>query len=121
MLVKIRTPLTSCTDDALLQYSKIASLRQPKAQEYDILLEWIKTQARENQGGFLGRDLLGTEEHPPVYDLSFRKDLAILSDSHGEDDLFTKFITGPLLRAFHLIRQYASVCMPCLPTPKIAN
>lgn len=95
----------------MLQYSKISSLRQPKTEERNILQDWIDTTTRENRAGFLGQDLRGSELQPSVYQAARRKDLAILSDSHGEDDFFTKLITGPLLRAFHRVREYASVCM----------
>lgn len=58
--------------------------------------------------GFIGRDLGGFEQ-PSVYGEAHQMDLAILSDIHGEDDLFTKFVTGPLLTLYHLVQRHRKV------------
>ena len=47
-----------------------------------------------------------------MYDAVHQNDLAILSDSHGEDDLFTKFVTGPLLRCYHSVRGHSRASSP---------
>lgn len=47
-----------------------------------------------------------------MYDAIHQNDLAILSDSHGEDDLFTKFVTGPLLRYYHWFRRHSRASTP---------
>lgn len=60
--------------------------------------------------GFLSRDLVGIDQ-PSVYDEIYQKDLAILTDSHGEDDLFTKFVTGPLLDLYHWFWQHLKVSL----------
>jgi hypothetical protein len=57
---------------------------------------------------FLGRDLSGFQQ-PSVYAAENQDDLAILSDSHGEDDRFTKFITGPVLTLYHWLRSRSRV------------
>ncbi|PVH80028.1 hypothetical protein DL98DRAFT_572143 [Cadophora sp. DSE1049] len=97
---------------AVSQYSEIASIRQPKETERSILEQWI---ARPSLGGgceFLGRDLGGFPDQPSMYNEKYSKDLAILSDSHGEDDLFTKFITGPLVTIYHYIRSPSRSPLP---------
>lgn len=67
--------------------------------------------------GFLGRDL-GGHEQPSVYDATHQMDLAILSDTHGEDDLFTKFVTGPLLTLYHSLLRRRRVSCCVLPSAK---
>ncbi|KAE9366532.1 hypothetical protein N431DRAFT_495012 [Stipitochalara longipes BDJ] len=89
---------------AVSQYTQIASLREPKSSERSMLHEWI-TSTRGGACGFLGRDLGGLQ--PSVYEAAHQKDLAILSDSHGEDDMFTEFINGPLLKFYHRFRQHS--------------
>jgi hypothetical protein len=74
-----------------------------------MLHEWIRSPSLGGACGFLGRDLGGFEQ-PSVYEEVHQKDLAILSDSHGEDDPFTNFINGPLLRLYHWCRQHTKVC-----------
>jgi hypothetical protein len=41
-----------------------------------------------------------------------QNDLAILSDNHGEDDMFTRFVTGPLLTFYHRTLGLIKVSMP---------
>lgn len=95
------------SDAAVSQYAQIASLREPKQSERSTLHEWI-TSTRGGACGFLGRDLGGFQQ-PSVYEAVNQKDLGILADSHGEDDLFTKFINGPLLKCYHWFRQHSKV------------
>jgi hypothetical protein len=98
----------SLSDTALSQYSQIASMPQPNSLERALLHEWISSPAMGGGCGFLGRDL-GGHEQPSVYDAVHQMDLAILSDAHGEDDLFTKFLTGPLLTLYHSILRHRRV------------
>lgn len=92
---------------AVSQYSQIASLRQPKPSERSVLHEWI-TSTRGGACGFLGRDLGGFQpQQPSVYEAIHEKDLAILSDRRGEEDLFTEFIEGPVMRLYHRFRQHS--------------
>jgi hypothetical protein len=48
----------------------------------------------------MGPDLSGFDEQHSVYDVIDQKFLANLSDSHGEVDLFTRFVTGPLVQFY---------------------
>ena len=103
-----------CSDSAVSQYSQIASLREPKPSERSALHDWI-TSTRDGACGFLGRDLGGFHpQQPSVYEAVHQEDLAILSDSHGEDDLFTEFINGPILKFYHWFRQHSKVRILCL-------
>lgn len=78
-----------------------------------MLHEWI-TSTRGGACGFLGRDLGGFQpQQPSVYEAIHEKDLAILSDRRGEEDLFTEFIEGPLMRLYHRFRQHSKVGIPC--------
>lgn len=95
-------------DAAITKYTQVASIRQPKDSERSILHEWISSVPLSGGCGFVGRDL-GDRDQLSVYDAAFQEDLAILSDSHGEGDLFTKFIAGPLLGSYHRLRQYYGV------------
>jgi hypothetical protein len=90
------------------QYSQIASISEPKPSERSMLHDWIHLPSLGGGCGFLGRDLGGITQ-PSVYDAVHQKDLAILYDSYGEDDLFTKFVTGPLLSLFHWFWQHTKV------------
>jgi hypothetical protein len=103
------------TDAAISQYAQIASVRQPKEKERSILQEWIGSASMGGGCGFLGRDLGGFEQLS-VYEAAYQKDLAILSDSYGEDDLFTKFITGPLLTFYHLLCGRSRVSQISFPS-----
>ncbi|TVY82529.1 hypothetical protein LSUE1_G004567 [Lachnellula suecica] len=92
---------------AITQYSQIAAVPQPKPSERTVLHEWITSASLGGDCGFLGRDLGGFDHLPPsIYHGFHQEDLAILSDSHGENDLFTKFITGPVLTSYHWFRQH---------------
>jgi len=99
-------------DAAVSQYSQIACLREPKESERSMLHEWITSSALGGACGFLGRDLGGFQQ-PSVYEAVHQKDLAILSDNHGEGDLFTKFVHGPLLKFYHWFRQHTKVSIVC--------
>jgi len=55
-------------------------------------------------------------QQPSVYAAENQDDLAILSDSHGEDDQFTKFITGPVLTLYHWLRSGSRAPLPIDPT-----
>jgi len=95
---------------AMTQYSQVASIPQPKSSERDTLESWIKS----SSGGacaFLGRDLASIEQ-PSVYDAIHQNDLAILSDSHGEDDSLTRFMNGPLVTLYHRLFQYWKAPLP---------
>ncbi|KAF8857202.1 hypothetical protein BDZ45DRAFT_674863 [Acephala macrosclerotiorum] len=85
---------------AISQYSQISSIPEPNPSERTLLHDWIRSTVMGGGCGFLGRDLGGFDQ-PSVYEEMHQGDLAILSDSHGEDDLFTKFVTGPLLTIYH--------------------
>ncbi|KAH8591262.1 hypothetical protein B0O99DRAFT_675419 [Bisporella sp. PMI_857] len=89
--------------DAMLQYSRIASLPRPKDTERSALLEWTRNPKMGGVCDFQGRDLSGFDQ-PSVYEATYQKNLVILANNHGEGDLFTKFANGPLLSAFHWIR-----------------
>jgi hypothetical protein len=73
-----------------------------------MLHTWIDSAGLGGGCGFLGRDLGGFEQ-PSVYEKLHQDDLAILADSHGEDDIFTRFVKGPLLTAFHWAWKYKKV------------
>lgn len=75
-----------------------------------MLHNWIRTPSLGGGLGFIGHDLGGFSQ-PSIYDTA-TKDLAILSDSHGEDDLFSRFIAGPLLTFYHLLSQRTRVIIP---------
>ena len=97
-------------DDAMLKYSQVASLPQPKESERSMLHDWIGSSAMGGACDFLGRDLSGFQQ-PSIYEAIHQKDLAILLDNHGEGDLFATFIAGPLLRGFHRFWGHTRVCV----------
>jgi hypothetical protein len=100
--------INASSDSAISQYSQIASLPEPKPSERTILHDWIRSSSMGGNCRFLGRDLSGFQQ-PSVYAAENQDDLAILSDSHGEDDRFTKFITGPVLTLYHWLRSRSRV------------
>ncbi|KAH8817190.1 hypothetical protein F5884DRAFT_778710 [Xylogone sp. PMI_703] len=97
--------------DAISSYSKIASLPEPKESERSRLYEWLYDPDSGACCRFLGLDL-GTHEQPSAYDAMHQNDLAILSNNHGEDDLFTKFVQGPALRWFHILWRSKATPLP---------
>jgi hypothetical protein len=101
-------------DEAILQYSQIASLPKPTKLERKILEDWINRPSLGGGCGFLGRDLRYFDNQPTVYDAIHLEDLAILSDNHGEDDLFTKFVICPLLTFCHRTWVPTKVSLPIL-------
>ncbi|CAM6002112.1 unnamed protein product [Sphagnum balticum] len=104
------------SDAAVSQYSQIASLPEPKPSERTLLHDYISSPSLAGGCGFLSRDLAGLEQ-PSAYAANHQQDLAILSNSYGEDDMFTKFITGPLLTFYHWFWQHKKVSMPCALAP----
>jgi hypothetical protein len=96
-------------DDAMLKYARVTSLPQPRAKERSLLHEWIQSPALGGGCGFLGPDLGGFDQ-PAIYEEKYQKDLVILTDNHGEDDVFTQFVTGPFLRWCNQILKFAKVC-----------
>jgi len=44
-----------------------------------------------------------------VYDQEFSHDLMDIVDRHGEDDLFTRFLTGPVFNAFDFVVRHFKV------------
>ncbi|CZR67581.1 uncharacterized protein PAC_17480 [Phialocephala subalpina] len=99
---------------AVSEYWRIASLPEPKPTERSLLHDWIRSPSSGGGCGFLGRDLGGFEQ-PSIYDELHQNDLAILSDSHGEDDLFTEFVKGPLLTCYHRLLRYRRPPLPIDP------
>lgn len=95
-------------DSALLQYTQVVSLARPKDIERDILHTWIGSSALGGGCGFLGRDLGGFTQ-PSVYEEVYKSDLVKLTANHGEDDLLTKFLLGPLLTVFHWFWRHIKV------------
>jgi hypothetical protein len=101
-------------DEAILQYSQIASLPKPTKLERKILEDWINRPFLGGGCGFLGRDLTEFNNQPTVYDAIHLEDLAILPDNHGEDDLFTRFVTVPLLTLYYRTWGRTEVSLPIL-------
>jgi hypothetical protein len=93
----------------MLRYAKVISLPQPKSKERSLLHEWITSPALGGGCGFLGRDLGGFDQ-PSIYDSKFQNDLVILTNNHGENDIFTHFVTGPGLRWSHKLFKHFKVC-----------
>lgn len=61
----------------------------------------------------MGLDLRRSDDHESVYHSSYQSDLAVLSDSKEENDLFTKLLTifvgGPLLGCFNWFWKFVAV------------
>jgi hypothetical protein len=92
----------------LLQYTQVSSLNRPKTSEITKLRTWIESPHLGGGCGFLGKDLGGFVQ-PTVYDPLYKEDLILLVDNHGEDDALTRFLSGPLLGAFHVFWRYFKV------------
>ena len=68
----------------------------------------------ESLGGncqFLGRDLGDEPPFPSVFDSSNHRDLVFLGEDNGEDDYFSRLITGPGMDLFHWARRLFRVCV----------
>jgi hypothetical protein len=82
------------------QYNEISLLKRPKDAQVRTLNEWIESPHLGGSCGFIGRDLGGFVQEA-AYDPKHAADLVTLAAELGEDDLLTRFISGPLLRLFH--------------------
>jgi hypothetical protein len=96
------------TDNTVEQYTRIAAMSRPKFSELDLLRTWIGSSHLGGGCRFLGKDLGGFEQ-PSVYDDIYQDDLMLLINNRGEDDILTRFLSGPILRAFHCVWQYFKV------------
>jgi hypothetical protein len=91
-------------DTSLHQYNEISLMKRPMDSQVKSLCEWIESPHLGGGCGFLGRDLGGFAQEA-AYDPKYAGDLVMLSEQLGEDDLLTRFISGPLLRLFHTFWQ----------------
>jgi hypothetical protein len=82
------------------QYSEIAAKSEPRIFELDLLRTWIANSYLGGGCDFLGKDLGGFVQ-PSVYHDMHRDDLMLLNNKRGEDDILTRFLSGPVLKAFH--------------------
>jgi hypothetical protein len=97
----------------MLQYNQVAMLSAPKDSDRKMLHTWIDSPSQGGGCGFLGRDLGGFLQ-PSVYEETHKKDLVTLSARDGEDDAFTRFLSGPVLNVFHKVWRYKKVTTgPC--------
>ncbi|MCJ1240207.1 hypothetical protein MMC14_008207 [Varicellaria rhodocarpa] len=101
-------------DTSVLQHTQVASLPRPKELERSMLHTWIDSATSGGGCGFLGRDL-GGFTHTSVYDKVYERDLVMLNADHGEDDVLTKLMLGPVLTAFHWLWRYAKAPLPLDP------
>jgi hypothetical protein len=83
-------------------------MARPKRSELDLLRTWMVSTHLGGDCHFLGKDL-GGFERPSVYDDVYQDDLMLLTNNRGEDDILTRFLSGPILRAFHSIWKYFKV------------
>ena len=101
----------SFTDTSILRYEHVASLTPPKKHERSILQTWINSPTSGGGCGFLGRDLGSVPEYGSVYDEAYEVVHIMLNPNHGEDDVFSKLMLGPLLTLFHLLWRYVKASM----------
>ena len=95
-------------DETVAQYTRIAAMPRPKRSELDLLRTWMVSSHLGGDCHFLGKDLGGFQE-PSVYDDVYQDDLMLLSKRRGENDILTRFLSGPILQAFHCIWQHFKV------------
>jgi hypothetical protein len=95
------------TDKTFLQYKQIFAEPHPELSDISLLREWIEKPSLGGGCGFFGLDL-GTES-PTVYDDQYKNDLMRVVGTRGEDDPFTKLITGRLFYIFDNILQFFKV------------
>jgi hypothetical protein len=93
--------LIEAVDDSVSRYSAMADTPQPRARDVNMLKEWI---LRPDLGGgilFSGLDLspLGRS----VYHNMYSTDLMTLGHRTGENDLFTRFLSGSV---FHGLERF---------------
>lgn len=80
---------------------------QPRKRDVTMLKEWI---SREDLGGgivFSGDDLSPLVK--TVYDDAYLNDLMIINNRAGENDSFTKFLSGPVFYLFERLWRYTKV------------
>ncbi|KAH8589305.1 hypothetical protein B0O99DRAFT_692540 [Bisporella sp. PMI_857] len=93
-----------------LQYKQIFAEPHPELSDISLLREWIEKPSLGGGCGFFGLDL-GTES-PTVYDDQYKNDLMRVVGTRGEDDPFTKLITGRLFYIFDNILQFFKQTKP---------
>jgi hypothetical protein len=91
------------------QYNEITRMKRPKDSQVKVLREWIESPHLGGGCGFIGRDLGGFVQDA-AYDIKHAGDLVMLAEELGEDDLLTRFISGPVLRLFHAFWRRYKVC-----------
>src|SRR5277367_2627115 len=90
--------LKSLSDETLLRCKSIDGLSRPKQKDISLLRKWIVRLDLGGGCGFIGRDL--GPLYPKVYDNQFKRDLILIGDREGEDNAFTRLLTGPVFYAF---------------------
>jgi hypothetical protein len=88
-------------DSSLWQYGEIFKIPQARKRDVALLREWI---SRPDLGGgiaFSGDDLNGNGR--TAYDEIYSHDLIALHHRVGENDPFTRFLSGPV---FHMFERY---------------
>jgi len=106
--------LTNCADASVLQCREIALVGRPKASELSLLRTWITSPHLGGGCNFLGRDLGGFVQEM-VYEDSHKDDVMMLLTSRGEDDPFTRFLSGPILKLFHWFWRWHKAPLPLDP------
>ena len=96
-------------DTAIQQYESVAALRRPTDQQRQMVQLFIRSKALGGNCQFLGRDLADEPPFMSVFDRNNRRDLVFLGEDNGEDDSFSRLVTGPGLRLFHWIWKHFKV------------
>jgi len=96
---------------ALEQYQRIASSPKPRESDLQPLRDWIIDPDQGGKYGLIGRDLGGFLQKG-VYESEFKDDLIMPIAHRGEDDVFTRIMKGPMLRALHRVWQHHKAPLP---------
>ncbi len=85
-------------------------LNRPKISEVQALREWIDSPHLGGGCGFIGRDLEGVVQSS-AYDDKYIGDLVMPVEDPQEDDILSRFLSGPFLKFFHRVWRYHKVCI----------
>lgn len=99
LALKIRAKLREYYQSAE-QYSRVTAVPRPKKSDLDLLRTWILSPDLGGGCRLLGKDLSGADRLS-VYEDVYQDDLMHLIGNRGENDILTRLLSGPVLKAFH--------------------
>ncbi|KAE8454014.1 hypothetical protein EG329_007790 [Mollisiaceae sp. DMI_Dod_QoI] len=93
------------------RYATIINMPQARRRDVEMLKDWIVRPDLSGGIVFSGEDL-SPYSRRPAYDAVFSGDLMIMKSRGGENDLFTRFLAGPVFHWLERVWQYFKKPVP---------